>query len=141
MSSAWRTRCPEGHSNIESRKGPYYICLSCETRYAGEPLDAAEHEFPVEGRKREEELPSRFEVLTELVRLYEEGRTEIKAKELGHKPSAANHLGRLRQRGLVEKRSRARGSSWLPTERGIDVAQSDGLDRDSDGQMLEGTQP
>jgi len=141
MSKAWRNRCPEGHSNIESRQGRRYQCKSCDAIYAGEPLDATQHDFPVPERADVIETPTGEEVLGELRRREYNGRTEIKADDLGHQPSAAAHLRALRARGFVEKHSRARASTWRLTDTGHDVAKSDSLERDSNGQMLAGCQP
>lgn len=88
MSKAWRNRCPEGHSNIESRQGRRYQCKSCDAIYAGEPLDATQHDFPVPDRADVIETPTVEEVLGELLRLEYNGRTEIRPTTSGtnHRP-------------------------------------------------------
>lgn len=52
MTSSWVDRCPLGHASLQSRKGAYYYCRSCECCWHGEPLDARKTEFPAPGRRR-----------------------------------------------------------------------------------------
>lgn len=52
MTSSWVDRCPLGHASLQSRKGLYYYCRSCDCCWHGEPLDARETKFPAAGRRR-----------------------------------------------------------------------------------------
>ncbi|KDE59579.1 hypothetical protein EL22_19960 [Halostagnicola sp. A56] len=49
MSAPWRYRCPEGHTRIERLADERaHRCKSCQTVYAGPPIDAKDvDEFPV----------------------------------------------------------------------------------------------
>lgn len=122
MRSAWRYRCPRGHTTLEGRNGDYYRCRSCERRYKGSPLDAAEHDFPVDNIEDMTlpKTPGQNEVLGELVRRCQAGRSGLKANEIqaGPRASVARRLAQLRERGLVKKLERGRGSRWKPTDSG-----------------------
>jgi len=122
MRSAWQTRCPRGHSSLEGRNADYYRCRSCERRYKGSPLDAAEHDFPVDDVEDHAmpETPDKIEVLAELVRRCDDGRSGLKANEIqaGPSPSVTQSLIQLRDRGLVEEQERSTASRWIPTDAG-----------------------
>jgi len=122
MRPAWRTRCPRGHSNITGRSGDYYLCRTCEIKYDGSPLDAAEHDFPVADWRDHirGETPHRYAVLGELVSLHRRGRDALKASEIecGEPKAVARQLTELRRDGLVERVERATASRWQATDAG-----------------------
>jgi len=102
------------------------MCRTCEVKYAGSPLDAAEHDFPIDnwGDRVRGETPHRFSVLTELVSLHRRGRDALKASEIGDWPAkaVARQLTELRREGLVERVERATSSRWKATDAGWGLA-------------------
>lgn len=119
--SNWLRRCPYGHSNLVGRSGDCYACRSCGTTYRGDPLDARQHEFPVDDADKHlrQDPPHRRTVLAELVEL-DQRKDTIKASDLsGGKPQAlASKLVRLRDEGLVEDEEWSTGNAWAPTDAG-----------------------
>jgi len=144
MRSAWRRRCPQGHSSITNR-GTGYHCDSCGESYAGEPFDAKTTEFPVDEDCYETREHADAEAVLRAMAAAYPDREWTRASHLSHlgRPKDIGcRLRMLRERGLVEKNGMGNDSDiWRPTALGFDVAQSDGLDRDSDGQIVKGCQP
>lgn len=120
--TAWLRRCPRGHTNVKRREGDQHYCGSCECHYAGSPLDARDHEFPVDDldHRQIDQTPHRYAVLDELVRRCNVGDSGLKASEFdcATRQSAAASLSQLQGYGMVTKQTRATAARWAPTDKG-----------------------
>jgi hypothetical protein len=109
-----------------------YFCQSCGLQYPGEPVDATEHDLPLDDDERGPDHQGRpvgrehQEVLDDLVDATSPPtRTAAKVRELpGRRTSVGKRLVQLEDDGLAKKHSRSSSSGdwWEPTEAGLDAA-------------------
>jgi len=122
--SSWRKRCPKGHTALKKRQTrPVYYCESCDVYYPGQPFEAGEHEFPVEGAAEGAPSKSALSILSEIVDICSrELRSGCKARELhdGGGAKVSVHLKQLHERGLIQAANPETGRSnrWRPTDAG-----------------------
>jgi hypothetical protein len=122
----WTQRCPQGHVNIAPRDNGYR-CETCETIYAGDPVDARQVEdFPVPSRG---ELPSidASDLLDAIVEITgQRTRTRVKMHhlDLGSQQQRAAAATKLVDAGLLRRvRTSSSQSDWYrPTSEGRRVA-------------------
>lgn len=141
MRSAWQLRCPKGHSSIDSR-GTGYRCRSCDVVYEGDAYNAKTTEFPVDDVDDVEtrDYLDVDEVLSAMVAAADrrEWSHAGHLSHLGRQSDIGVKLRMLHQRGLIERYGNADSPYlWRVTERGFDVAESDGLRRDNHGRFIE----
>lgn len=118
MSDPWRERCPEGHAAVEHHTATFY-CSACGKTYPGEPLDATEHEFPVDGPDPIPPVTVEY-VLRKLYHETGDTVTTTTVTDLGVRTRAiGKRLHDARDRGLVERIGAASPYRWTFTEAGL----------------------
>ena len=112
----WKLRCPEGHTSIDINSSSYQ-CDACGVTYEGEPFDAAETEFPVEGTAR-----NQWTVERALHRLYQhtgDAETAAYARDIAENArSMGSALARAADKGFVVRENRGQTARWRLTQTG-----------------------